>query len=90
MPRQTAIYIDHSPEAVSGRIHVPAMGVHEIMPAGLIRHDGTGLDYPCLFIVFHRPAWTLAPDRAGWLPVERRLVVWGQDGVRHYGNSSRQ
>ena len=90
MPRQAEIYIDHSPEAASGRIHVPAMGVHEVMPPGLIRHGGVGSDYPCLFILFHRPAWSLAPDHTTWLPVEHHLVVWDHDAGHHYGNSHRR
>jgi AraC-like DNA-binding protein len=87
MPRQTQIYIDHSQDTASEQIHVPAMGIYEMMPPGLIRHGGAGTKYPCLIMVFHSPAWSIAPDRGDWLSVEHDLIIWDYEAPHHYGNS---
>jgi AraC-like DNA-binding protein len=89
MPRQAQIYIDHSRDAVSDQIYVPSMGVHEMMPPGLIRHGGSDSEFPCLIMIFHSRAWSLAEDRNVWLPAEHRLIVWGYEARHHYGHSSK-
>jgi AraC-like DNA-binding protein len=89
MARQAQIYIDHSRDTVSDQIHVPSMGVHELMPPGLIRHGGPNSKFPCLIMVFHSPAWSLAPDRNDWLPAEHRLIVWDYEARHHYGNAAK-
>jgi AraC family transcriptional regulator of arabinose operon len=86
---RTQIYIDHSRDIASDHIYVPAMGVHELMPPGLIRHGGPGSDFPCLIMFFHNRAWSLALDRSDWLPCERRLIIWGPEAAHQYGNSDK-
>ena len=86
MPERTQIYMGHSREAPSDRIHVPAMGVHERMPPGLIEHGGPGTRHPCLIMIFHSRAGLLAPNRQNWLPAASRLVVWPFEAGHRYGN----
>ena len=89
MPRQAQIYIDHSRDTVSDRVHVPSMGVRELMPPGLIRHGGPDSKFPCLIMIFHTRAWSLAPDKNDWLPTDHRLIVWDYEARHHYGHSSK-
>ncbi len=89
MYRKTRIYIDQSQNAASEEVHVPAMGLHEVMPPGLIRHGGIGTGYPCLMIAFHDDALSLAPDRRSWLQVGNCFIVWNYEALHSYGNYDR-
>ena len=82
------IYINPSPANASGQVHIPAMGLREMMPPGLIHHGGAGSGYPCLFMVFHGPVRVLAPDRSEWLTAERHFIVWNREAEHHYGNEA--
>jgi len=64
------------------------MGIHEVMPPGMIQHGGVGSDYPSLIMVFHSPVWILAPNRHDWLQAEHRLVIWDYEAEHHYGNNT--
>jgi AraC-like DNA-binding protein len=86
---RSQIYIDPTEVVAPGRVHVPSMGVREVMPPGLVRHGGAGSNYPCLIMMFHNRAWSMAPDRKEWLPAGHRLVVWPHEARHEYGNSSR-
>jgi AraC-like DNA-binding protein len=83
---RTEIYLDPREEPTSGKIHVPAMGIHEVMPPGLVRHGGALTRYPSLIMIFHDKAWSLSPDSDTWLPTQQRLVVWEYEANHHYGN----
>jgi AraC-like DNA-binding protein len=82
------IYFDPSPSNPSGQVYVPAMGVHELMPPGLIRHGGKGSELGCLFMVFHGPVQVFAPYRREWLNAEGHFIAWDQDAEHHYGNNT--
>lgn len=85
---RTEIYLDPREEPTPGKIHVPAMGIHEVMPPGLVRHGGAQTGYPSLIMIFHDKAWSLSPDSDTWLPTEQRLVVWKYEAKHHYGNAT--
>jgi AraC family transcriptional regulator, arabinose operon regulatory protein len=89
MYRPTQIYVDHQRNAASEQIHVPAMGICEIMPSGVIRHGGEGSEYPSLIMVFHNQAWSLSPNGSEWSPAKHRLIVWQYEARHEYGNPSR-
>ena len=90
MYRQTQIYVDQLHGATSEQIHVPAMGICEIMPSGVIRHGGEGTKYPSLIMVFHDQAWSLSPNGSEWLPAKHRLIIWEYEARHVYGNPSRK
>lgn len=90
MYRRTEIYVDQLQGSASEQIHVPAMGICEIMPPGVIRHGGEGTAYPALIMVFHDPAWSLSPDGSEWIPAKHRLIVWSYEARHAYGNPSRK
>ncbi|MGA9060046.1 MAG: AraC family transcriptional regulator [Terracidiphilus sp.] len=90
MYRQTQIYVDQLHDAASEQIHVPAMGICEIMPSGVIRHGGEGTKYPSLIMVFHDQAWSLSSNGSEWLPAKHRLIIWEYEARHVYGNPSRR
>jgi len=90
MYRRTQIHVDQFPDVASGRVHVPAMGICEIMPAGLIRHGGEGTKYPGLIMIFHDQAWSLASDGSERIPAKYRLIVWEYEARHVYGNPLRK
>ncbi|MCE0522100.1 MAG: AraC family transcriptional regulator [Methylacidiphilales bacterium] len=86
MSGRTQIYMSHSREASSDQVYIPAMGVHERMPPGLIEHGGPGSRHPCLIMIFHSHAGLLAPNRQDWLLAASHLVVWPFEAGHRYGN----
>lgn len=89
MYRRTQIYVDQLEDSTSEQIHVPAMGICEIMPAGLIRHGGEGTKYPGLIMIFHDEASSLASNGSEWTPARHRLIIWEYEAKHVYGNPSR-
>ncbi|MCE0483883.1 MAG: AraC family transcriptional regulator [Methylacidiphilales bacterium] len=84
------IYINHAKGPVSDQAYIPAMGLHELMPPGLIRHGGVGSGHPCLIMIFHSEARSLAPNGTEWAPCGCRLIVWPRDAFHHYGHREKR
>jgi len=90
MYRRAQIYVDQLSDIASGRVHIPAMGICEVMPPGVIRHGGEGTKYPGLIMIFHDQAWSLASNGSEWMPAKHRLIVWEYEAKHVYGNPSRR
>jgi AraC-like DNA-binding protein len=82
------LYLAPSRPSVAEHVHVPAMGLREVMPPGLIRYGGPGSRYPVLIMAFHSPAWVLNPDGTQRRAAGRRLVIWGYEAYHHYGHDT--
>lgn len=78
-------YISTSSAPSSEDIHVPVMGLHEVMPPGMIHHGGKGSEYPCVIMLGHSPFEILAGKK--WHPALHKLVIWEEEAEHHYGNA---
>lgn len=85
MESQTRIYLDVDTAGASPHIHVPAMGIHEVMPIGTLRHGGQGSAYPILFMFFHDPA-VVYDEQGTPVPAHQKMIVWGYEALHHYGH----
>jgi len=75
-------YYYPGPECASPRLTLTAMGIHERMAPGVIRHGGPGFGYLLMF--FHSPATVWCDSEV--CPAERGIIVWSADTRHEYGN----
>jgi AraC family transcriptional regulator of arabinose operon len=85
----TRIYLDPRTIDASPRLHVPAMGIHERMPPGLIRHGGPASGHPYLLMFFHDAAQVFDQQSGAMLPAAGKFIVWDINQLHHYGNTAR-
>lgn len=83
------IYLDLDNARPSTHVRVLAMGIHELMPRGMILHGGPGSGYPFLLMLFHSPADVIGDDGLH-SPACGKLIIWNETTVHRYGNPDRQ
>lgn len=66
-----------------GNFCVQALGIHETMAPGVVRHGGAW--YPFLFMFFHSPAW-LKPGMPERQAGAGGVVIWEPGAPHDYGN----
>ena len=64
--------------------HIRGLGVHEIMPPGMIRHGDDA--YPWLFMYFHSPAYIRMDS--GFVKCDHTLMIWEPKRFHVYGNEA--
>ena len=85
MPVAPSIYLSPDRSRASTHLDVPAMGIHEQMPPGMIRHGGRGTAHPYLLMLFHTPAH-LVDAQGTSCPAEGKLIVWDYEALHQYGH----
>ena len=80
-------YLELGHRHPSPLIRVPALGIREEMPRGLIHHGGAGSRFPYLLMLFHSPAYVYEPSGRR-LEADNRAVLWDEEAEHRYGNSN--
>jgi len=70
----------------SPRLSMSALGHHERMSPGIIRHGGKGFGW--LLMCFHSPASVRCG--AALQPAENAVILWDPDAPHEYGNAARE